>query len=191
MRGMGPVAAIAFLAFINPFEASTAGRAKAYLGLYPGARLRRGSRASWNPRGRGRVRLIARGVIMAKDAYYRPLYEAKKRYYLENPRVEGTGPGAVRWPPFKEILEDPSKCPKYEACAGRIGRGRPPCRAHLDNMARRWLASLLVSHAAELMKRAEGLPVDSFLAHRGYIPPKRHPEEAPEELLERIAGGLQ
>ena len=64
-------------------------------------------RQKWNPHGKGRVRLIARNVIMRQDLYYRKLYEAEKRYYVENPRVERAGLKIIKWPPFKEILEDP------------------------------------------------------------------------------------
>lgn len=199
VRGMGPVAALTFLGFINPEIATTAGKAKAYLGLIPGARLRSGERGKFNPQGKGRVWLVTRNVIVARDSYYKPLYDAKKRYYLERARVEGAGPTAVKWPPFQEILEDPERCPRFEGCvkglrgrAERLGRKpkRPPCRAHLDNLARRWLSGLLVGHAAELLRRAEGLPVESFMSHRGYIPPKPGSDEVPpQDLLDAIAGG--
>jgi len=38
---------------------------------------------------------------------------------------------------------------------------KPPCRGHLDAMAKRWLAGLLVSHATEIMREALGLPTEN------------------------------
>jgi hypothetical protein len=96
-------------------------------------------------------------------------------------RVWIEGMGWVVWPPFKELIVDPSKCPKYKQCVERImGRAerlkRPPkkvpCAGHCDAMAKRWLMGLLISHAAQLMREAEGLDVSNFLKHRDYIPPK-------------------
>jgi len=53
-----------------------------------------------------------------------------------------------------------------------------------------WLAALLVSHAAELMREDEGLDVSAYRAHTPYIPPKRDPDQVPDEkLLEAIRQG--
>ena len=88
--------------------------------------------------------------------------------------------------PFEEIIADPSKCPKYDKCiamlydkARRLGRPpkKPPCKAHVDNMARRWLAGLLVSHATEILRESLGLDTSTFKAHRSYIPPKPLPQD--------------
>jgi len=82
---------------------------------------------------------------MSRDPYYYELYKAKKEYYMENPREVFTDGKWVTWPPFKEIIADPTKCPKYEEClrrlkgkARRLGRKpkRPPCRLHCDQMAK-------------------------------------------------------
>jgi hypothetical protein len=93
----------------------------------------------------------------------------------------------VEWPPFKEILADPTKCPKHSECMkrlvgqeARLGRKpkSPPCRLHLDNLAKRFLMGILVSHAAEIMRESLGLDTSNYKAHRGYIPPK--PADFPE-----------
>jgi len=181
VKGLGPVACLIFLGFIDASRADTAGKAKAYFGLIPGAELRSGKRARINPEGKGRIWLLTRNVIMRRDDYYYPKYQEKKNYYLNNARKVFLKGEWVTWPPFKEILEDPSKCPRYEECierlvgkAKRVGRKpkKPPCRGHLDAMAKRWLAGLLVSHATEIMREAEGLPTDNFKAHHDYIKPK-------------------
>lgn len=198
-KGLGHVAALTFMGFINPEIATTAGKAKAYLGLFPGARLRSGEKAAWNPHGKGRVWFVVQNVIRARDSYYPPLYRAKKIYYMEQPRVELLPGGVkVKWPPFQDILDDPERCPRFEDClkrlkdkAKRLGREikKLPCKGHVDNMAKRWLAALLVSHATENMRRACDLSTDSFKSHRGYIPPKSHKDETPpQDVTTQIAG---
>ncbi|MGC8578150.1 MAG: hypothetical protein ACP5KW_09415 [Thermoproteota archaeon] len=181
VKGLGVVGALTFLGFINPERCDTAGKARAYLGLIPGVELKSGKKISFNPEAKGRIWLITRNIIMAKDPYYYELYTRKKEYYLNNERKVFYNGEWITFPPFKEILEDPTKCPfymecvkKYKAKAERLGREAKPvsCRAHLDNMAKRWLASLLVAHATELMRRSLGLPVDNFKKHHNYIPPK-------------------
>jgi hypothetical protein len=181
VKGLGQVACLTFLGFINPYEADTAGKAKAYFGLIPGVRLKSGEKANVNLEAKGRIWLVTRNVIMQRDDYYYPLYEQKKNYYLNSERQVFMDGKWVKWPPFKEIIANPKLCPKFDECAKkleakaeRLGRKPkpPPCRLHVDSMAKRWLAALLVSHAAMLMRQAEGLDVTNYLAHRGFIPPK-------------------
>jgi hypothetical protein len=181
VKGLGPVACMTFLGFIDPYKADTAGKAKAYVGAVPGKKLKSGERLRMNPEAKGRTWLVTRNVIMAKDDYYYPLYAEKKRYYMETERKVFMDGEWVTWPPFKEIIEDPKRCPRYEECLRRLtGKARRlkrkvkklPCKLHVDQMSKRFLMGLLVSHACELMRRAEGLPVDNFKAHRGYIAPK-------------------
>jgi len=120
---------------------------------------------------------------MFRDEYYYPLYLAKKEYYLNTER-RVFDPERGEWivfPPFREIIADPKKCPYYEECMGRLIRraerlGRkpkkPPCKMHVDNMAKRWLMGILVSHATELMREALGLDTTNFKAHKNYVRPK-------------------
>jgi len=121
------------------------------------------------------------GLKPAKDEYYYQHYLAKKNYYLKSERKVFVDGEWKVWPPFEKIFEKPELCPKFEKClkrlkskAERLGRSvkKPPCRLHVDYMAKRWLAALLTSHATELMREAEGLSVENFKAHHGYIPPK-------------------
>jgi len=123
---------------------------------------------------------------MARDDYYVPLYRKKKAYYMETERKVFLNGKWVTWPPFKEIIENPTKCPLYKDClkrltgkAERLGRKpkKPPCKLHCDQMAKRYLMGLLVSHATELMRQAEGLDVSNFKRHHGYIPPKPKPRK--------------
>ena len=180
IKGMGPVAALTFTGYINVFHCDTAGKAKAYLNMTPDYKRRPGQRIRGNPEASGRIWVVTRGVVMHRDPFYYPLYQEKKRYYMENSRKVWYRGEWVDWPPFKDIIENPKLCPRYEECremrakkARRLGRRpKPPaCRKHVDLMAKRWLAGLIISHATEILRRAEGLSVENFKKHRGYIPP--------------------
>jgi len=184
VKGLGPVACLTFLGFINPYKADTAGKVKAYLGLVPGKSMKSGQQLRMNPEAKGRMWLITRNVIMQNDDYYYPLYAQKKRYYMENERKVFLDGEWVTWPPFKLIIEDPTRCPRYVECvkklkgkAERLKRQakKPPCKGHLDNMAKRWLAGILASNACELIREALGLDTKAFKGHRSYIKPKPEP----------------
>ena len=165
VKGLGNVGAATFLGFINPYKAVSAGKVWSYFGLTPTSQLRSGQKARFNPEAKGRIWLIVRNVLMAKDDYYYPLYIKKKKYYMER---------------MGKYIENPELCPDYERCkrmlmgkAKRLGR-KPkkfPCKAHIDNRAKRWLAKLILSHALEIMREAEGLDTSNLKSHRGYIPP--------------------
>ena len=143
---LGTAAALLLLGFIDPHEASTAGKARRYWGLSPEGKLRSGTKAGFNTWLKGRAWFMAQQVIMGKDSYYYPLYLAKKQYYAEVRKIP-----------------------------------------HAHSKAVFWLASLLISHAHEIIRRAEGLEV--FL-HRGHIYPKVKPDqEPPERLLECLRRG--
>jgi len=176
VKGMGPVAGLTIIGFINPYKATTAGHAKAYLGLIPSKedatvcmKMTSGEQANFNPFAKARVIQVAEKVVMAKDPYYYPLYLKKKRYYMEERGMAA-------------YLEDPTLCPRYDECAKKLvaaakREGRKPkppaCKGHIDAMAKRWLAELIVSHGLEIMRETEGFDIEVFKLHRGYIPPIR------------------
>lgn len=54
VKGLGPVSALMFLGFVDPYRAETAGKAKAYAGLVPGKKLKSGVRGGFNPEFKGR-----------------------------------------------------------------------------------------------------------------------------------------
>jgi len=186
VKGLGDVACLMLLGYINP-KAQSAGKVWRLFGQFPGARLQAGKRVVFDPMAKGRGWVIARNVVMAQDSYYVPIYLAKKEYYLKTRGMEA-------------YILDPSKCPKYEPCkamleakARRLGRKPkpPPCRGHIDAMAKRFMLKFILSHALEIYRQAEGYDVNALRSHRGYIPPKRAPEERPDpELLDRIRLGL-
>lgn len=194
VKGFGPVAALTFLGYIDPYIADTAGKAKSYLGFIPGKALQAGKRARLNPEAKGRFWMITRNVIMAKDPFYTKLYHRKKEYYLTQPREIREDDKVIIYPPFEQVFKDPKKCPDYHSCkerlagkAKRLGRKpkKLPCKAHCDNMAKRWLIGIIVSHATQIMRETEGLDVGSFKVHKNYIsPPPITSEEAVTEKVE-------
>lgn len=168
VKGLGPMACATFVSYINPYIADTAGKTKAYMGLIPGAALQAGKKAKLNPVAKGRMYVVTTNVIRAQDPIYAQLYYTKKAYYEEK---------------MGSYLEDPTKCPEYEACLKKLATRaakdkrtvkKAPCKAHIDNRAKRWLSGILVSHATEIMRKQEGLDVSAFHAHRGYIPIPPH-----------------
>jgi len=193
VNGLGRKAALLYASYLNPVVCNTAGKARAYSGFLPGLRLEtasklRRTKVAWEVK--GKFRFLADAVVMKKDDYYYTLFITKKNYYLENSR-ESWDPAEeklIKWPSFKEIIEDPTVCPMYESCekkrrakATRLGRKpKPPaCRKHLNAMAATWLGSVLISNAAELMRVQLGLDVSTFRAHKNYIPPKPFPGGEP------------
>jgi len=198
-KGLGDVAALTFLGYIDANKAITAGKVRAYFGLYPEAKITSGEKVKFNPEAKGRAFILARNVIMAKDPYYAKLYELKKKYYLENERKILKDGKEITFPPFKKIIENPKICPYYSSCekrlvekAKRLGREtkKPPCKLHCDMMAKIWLAGILVSHAAQLIREYEGLSIKNFLNHHGYIRPKEKEDDTPDkEVIDRILKG--
>jgi len=169
IKGFGEVACLTFLGYIDPYKATSAGKARAYFGVIPGYVSKKGLKVNYNREAKGRLWMITVNVIRKKDPFYYPLYLKKKEYYYERE--------------FKYYIEDPSKCPNFEECTKRLERRakirnqpmkKHPCKAHLDTMAKKYLAGLIVSHALEIMRAYEGLPIDHFKTHRNYIPPPLH-----------------
>jgi len=172
-------------------EIDTAGKAKTYFGLVPFAQLRAGRRGGFNPEAKGRILgVTALGILLADrgkgDSYYRPLFDAKKYYYANNSK-------------YAPALQNPELCPNYNACiekylrkAKREGRKpkKPTCKGHINNLAKRWLGGILVSHATELIRQGKGLDVTNFKAHRAYIRPKAFKDDLPDvKVLEQIRAG--
>ena len=136
VSGLGPVAGMTFFGYINPFYCTTAGKFWAYIGLIPEAKLTAGEKAHYNPELKGRFYVIAKNVVMAKDNYYKALFDAKKLYLTGRPD-------------FVEQRE-----------AGKKG-----VKGHVNSMAARWLCKLIISHAVEIMRESEGLEVHRHHGH--------------------------
>jgi hypothetical protein len=162
-KGLGPVAALTFLGFINPYVAYTAKSVWKYAGLDPDNKSHK-----WNRHFKGRLLgVIVTSLMRQKSPYYYPLYKKKKEYYLKDRGME-------------QYIEDPTKCPNYSECTKKLRKTaqrqnrepkKPSCKGHIDNMAKRWLAKILLGHALEVMKMHEGLDASVLRSHREYIPP--------------------
>jgi len=211
-KGLGPKSFVTFAGFICPYRAETVGDVRALFMFMPGTKKKKGRKTPGNPFAKGKHWMFVKSLIMAQDSYYYPYYKAKKVYLENNPRrsreVERITVGrrvkeVVReysWPPFGEIFEDPTKCPKFEDCedarrwrAERLKKDKvkpPGCKGHRDGIARMWLGGVLLGNALEVLREEEGLPVGNIRVHRNYIAPKEHKDQLPdEELIRRIEEG--
>ena len=103
VKGLGVVAALIFLGFIDPYKADTAGKAKTYFGVRPGLARRKGGKSVFNPEAKGKLRFLVDAIIMKKDEYYKPLYEQKKQYHLKTRRqvFDQELKKWVEWPPSR------------------------------------------------------------------------------------------
>ena len=133
----------------------------AYCGLHVedgvAPRRRRGERVDWNPTLKMLLlgRLATSFIRTARGEKYEQIYRKQKSYYMS---PEKYGPA----------LQDPRKCPRYEECikrlrqaAKRLGRmeKHPPCRAHIDAMARRYMIKEFVKDLWIEWRKAENLPI--------------------------------
>jgi len=191
VKGLGRVAALMFLGFINPHKATSAAKLWSYAMLTPKSKLVSGEKAKGNPLFKGRCWLAIRNIIMARDEMYYAVYQAKKDYYLHTK-------GEV------EYVKNPKLCPRYEECrrrllrkATRLGREpkKFPCRGHINEKARRWTLKLLLSHVLEIMREWELLPVDHMRSHWNYIRPKPEDFNVQDQwfinVLENIRSGVR
>jgi|SRR5215510_2888200 len=86
VKGLGPVAAMTFVGYINPEVAKTQDRMHSYLGLTPNQLKRKGVQVNFNPQLKGRfLGVICQNLIRARDPYYSAIYNIKKDYYRERP----------------------------------------------------------------------------------------------------------
>jgi len=120
-------------------------------------RRKRGEKATWNPWLKMMLlgRLATSFVRTAQGEKYEQIYRKQKSYYM--------GPDK-----YGPALENPEKCPRYAECirrlaerAARLGREikHPPCKAHIDAMARRYMIKEFVKDLWAEWRKAEGLPV--------------------------------
>ncbi len=149
VKGLGPMAALIFLGYVDVEKATSAGKVWKLFGLAVGPdgkaeRKRHGKVAGFNPHLKTRAWLMARNIIMNRDPYYYQLYLERKRYYETRPDRVALKEKERGW------------------------------HKHNHLMAMRWMIKLVLSHMLEICRRYLGLP---FPRHRNYIPPKpiHHP----------------
>jgi hypothetical protein len=176
VRGMGDVAALILMGYIQPMKPDPNDDYKmkivrlpellAYAGIIPGASLKAGEQGKFNPQFKGRVWLIGRNIIMAKDTYYTGIYRIKKDYYTNRPDIIA-------------LREDPD--PK---------KRRKASKDHMHKMALRIMNKMVLSHCHEIvLTEYLGKPVSevdpSYRRHRNTLPLKPVDAFEEEKILER------
>jgi len=164
---LGAVDALMFLGWIDPHECNTGGRAKAFWGLTPEGKLTANRKAKGRPELKGVAYMITKRVIMGKDSYYYPLYQAKREWF------------ETKYPE-KIVVERGGKTHVFE-------NGKPGYRAVINGKAMFWLMQLLVSNAQQVIRETEGLEVPK---HHPHIEPKPAPNAVPDEdILDAVRNG--
>jgi hypothetical protein len=85
VKGLGPVAALTFMGYMNPAYTPTLGNFWSKAGLTPGSKLRRGVQGHSSPIIKARIWMVSNNTIMAKDPYYSQAYRLKKEYFSNRP----------------------------------------------------------------------------------------------------------
>ena len=123
VKGLGPVAALTFMGYINPAYTPTLGHFWSKAGLTPGSKLKRGVQGKSNPIIKARIWMVANNVIMAKDPYYSGIYQLKKEYFQNRP----------------DLVDQQDKIKGW--------------RGKMDKYAKRVLMKMLSSHAYEILMK--------------------------------------
>lgn len=125
-RGLGPVAALTFMGYMNPAKTPTLGHFWSKAGLTPNSRLRRGEQGHSNPLIRARIWMVSNNTILAQDTYYYQIYALKKDYYRKRPDLV-------------DKKEGPNKIKGWNGMTA--------------NYALRFLMKMLTSHAYEILMK--------------------------------------
>jgi len=162
VKGLGKSDALLFLCFIDPHVASTAGKACAFWALAGEQSVRRRK-----PKSNQTQEEMKPGHYELRGAAY---YMAE-RIWMKRDQY------------YRPLAE--AKKEYYLAKLPQDERGR---NAHAHTRALLWLAHLLVSHAWEVWRRFEGLPIHP---HRLYMPPKPSEDAVwtDEETLKHLRSG--
>lgn len=181
VRGMGDVAALTLLGYVQPVKPDPkTGEMKIvrfpellrFAGLAPGSALKAGEQGNFNPQFKGRLLgVIAKNIIMAADPYYSQIYRIKKDFYTNRPDIIA-------------LREDPDLKKRRKASKDRIHK-----------MALRAMTKLVLSHSHEIIVTEYlGRPISevdsTHRGHRNNVPIK--PEDPAEctRVLERYTRNL-
>lgn len=126
VRGLGPVAGLTFMGYMNPAKTPTLGHFWSKAGLTPGSRLRRGEQGHSNPLIRARIWMVSNNTILATDSYYYQIYVLKKEYYRKRPDLV-------------DLKDGPNKIRGWNGMT--------------SNYALRFLMKILTSHAYEILMK--------------------------------------
>jgi hypothetical protein len=153
VKGLGEVAAMTFIAYIDPEKVREPKSVWRLFGLNKDSKLVAGQKANFNLELKGRMYVIRSNIVMQGDSYYSQIYRMKKEYYNA----------------IEEIIE------KKDSMIGWKG--------WVDNMAKIVMLKLVVSHAVEIILKENGLPFISSHENNRYLPPKpENPEDVQRYL---------
>lgn len=182
VRGMGDVAALTLMGYIQPIRVinSETGETKIvrfpellrYAGLAPGSALRAGEQGNFNPQFKGRLLgVIAKNIIMAADPYYSQIYRIKKDFYTNRPDIIA--------------LRGDSD----------IKKKRKASKDRMHKMALRAMTKLVLSHSHEIIVTEYlGRPISevdsTYRGHRNSVPIKPEDPFEGTRVLERFTRNL-
>ena len=161
VKGWGAVATLTLMGYINPTTMTSPAKMWSNFGLTPSSRMRKGVQANYNPKIKGRLWMITRNVIMAKDPYYTFFYYCKKDYYSKRP----------------DLLQLKKEKPKG-------------WKAKINAMAYRVMMKIMLSNAWEIIYEnyngSKWSDNPDYHPHRNYIPPKPEDPATWERIHQRF-----
>jgi len=95
VKGLGPTSALIYAGYIDPHIAESPAKVYAYWGFTPEGKRRPGKKIKGRPELKRNAWFFAKAVIMKKDPYYTPLWQAKKQYLLNREDIKNR-PKAVK-----------------------------------------------------------------------------------------------
>jgi len=87
-KGLGPTSALIYAGFIDPHKAESPSKVFAYWGFTPEGKRKPGKKIKGRPELKRNAWFFAKAVIMKKDPYYTPLWQAKKEYLLNREDIK-------------------------------------------------------------------------------------------------------
>jgi hypothetical protein len=97
-KGLGPVAALTWMGYMNPAYTPTLANFWSKAGLTPGSKLKRGVQGHSSPIIKARIWMVTNNTIMARDPYYSRIYQLKKEYFASRPDLvdQSEGPNKIK-----------------------------------------------------------------------------------------------
>lgn len=173
VRGLGNVAAMTILGYVNPEILQSAGQVFKMVGMTPESKLVKGVKGTYSPEVKGRFWLLQRNVLLANDPFYKELYDIQKEYYQHRPDLLLDKIGEC---PHKKADGTPEH-PKFATGMTKKDKELGYVKgwaAWMDRKARLWVGKLIISHCAEIIVNAQA--IHKFPRHHNYVPMKSEDE---------------
>ncbi len=188
-EGLGEVAAITFMGFINPRKTVKnpitgeshfveVNNVWSYAALTPEAKLRKGIQGNSNTLLKGRIRgVVVPNLILHSDPYYYQIYLIKKDYYKNRPDLMAIRDGLATKKPIIKFIEGRKVRLEQFHMLSPDDEGFQEVRkgwvAWMDSLARFNLSKIITSHAFQIIKESIGMefPLEKFI-HGNPLPIK-------------------